>query len=160
MSPTYVHVDGTPPLTFGAWLDAVRDERTFGTNGPLLFLGVGHPALDPQTMVDPGGEIILETADDTTLNVRLAVASMAPLERVEIIVNGAVAHTWEATDFAADRATGAWQLTTSIELAGSGWIAARAAGPPGCLRTQAGHPRRRIIPGTVYLFTPCRDGMA
>ncbi len=127
---TYVHVDGTPPLTFGAWLDAVRDERTFGTNGPLLFLGVGHPALDPETMVEPGGEIILDTADDTTLNVRLAVASMAPLERVEIIVNGVVAHTWEAADFAADRATGAWQLTASIELPGSGWIAARAVGPP------------------------------
>ncbi|MCH7825346.1 MAG: CehA/McbA family metallohydrolase [Acidobacteria bacterium] len=127
---TYVHVDGAPPLTFGAWLDAVRDERTFGTNGPLLFLAVGHAVLGAETMVEPGGEIILETADDTTLNVRLAVASIAPLERVEIVVNGAVAHTWEATDFAADRATGAWQLTTSIELPGSGWIAARAVGPP------------------------------
>ena len=127
---TYVHVDGAPPLTFGAWLDAVRDERTFGTNGPLLFLEVGHEALGPETMVEPGDEIILETADATTLSVRLAVASMAPLERVEIVVNGAVAHTWEATDFAADRATGTWQLAASLELPGSGWIAARAIGPP------------------------------
>ncbi len=127
---TYVHVDGAPPLTFGAWLDAVRDERTFGTNGPLLFLGIGHTVLGAETVVEPGAEIVLEAADDTTLDIRLTVASIAALERVEIIVNGTVAHTWAAADFATGRAPGTWQLTTSIELPGSGWIAARAIGPP------------------------------
>ena len=127
---TYVHVDGAPPLTFGAWLDAVRDERTFGTNGPLLFLGVGHSILGAETMLEPGGEMTLEADDDATLDVRLAVASIAPLDRVELIVNGVVAHAWETAELAADAPSGTWQLATSVELPSSGWIAARAIGPP------------------------------
>lgn len=127
---TYVHIDGAPPLTFGGWLDGVRNEQTFGTNGPLLFLNVDHTVLGSGTMIEPGGEIILESADDTIFNIRLTVTSIAPLERVEIIVNGAVAHTWEAADFVGDSTATAWQLSTHIELLGSGWIAARAIGPP------------------------------
>ena len=127
---TYVHIDGAPPLTFSGWLDGVREEKTFGTNGPLLFLNVGHGRLSPGTMLEPGEEFALESTDDTTFDISLAVTSLAPLDRVEIIVNGSIAHTWGEPDFVGYNPNEVWNLSTTIELPGSGWIAARASGPP------------------------------
>jgi len=96
----------------------------------LLFLNVGHGGLSPGTMLEPGEEFALESSDDTTFDISLAVTSLAPLERVEIIVNGSVAHTWGEADFVGYNPNEVWKLSTTIELPGSGWIAARAIGPP------------------------------
>jgi len=125
----YVHVDGAPPLTFGAWLDAVKAQRTFATSGPLLFLTVGHETLDAP--VEPGTEIRLTGRDAETFEVQLAVASMVPLERVELLVNGEVVHDWDASSWALDPEQGIVRaLSADLPVAGSGWIAARAIGPP------------------------------
>ena len=47
-SRTYAYL-GDRPLSSAAWLDAIRERRTFATNGPLLFMTVDG--------VRPGGEI-------------------------------------------------------------------------------------------------------
>jgi len=128
---TYVHVDGAPPLTFGAWLDAVKAQRTFGTSGPLLFLSVDHESLGAaDQLLEPGDELRIDSEASRTFNVDINVASMVPLDRVELIVNGDIAHTWEAADYARVTGNFTWAASASIELPGSGWIAARAIGPP------------------------------
>ena len=76
---TYARLDG--PLTWRRWIEAVRAGRTVATNGPLLFVEVdGH---------EPGSEI--SARDHVTVSVDLA--TIAPVDVVEIIVDGRVAHT-------------------------------------------------------------------
>ncbi len=131
---TYAHLDGAPPLTFAAWLDAIRRGRTFGTSGPLLFLSVAHDEHEGRGWLEPGDELRLDGDNSSSFNVRVDVLSMVPLDTVELIVNGEVAHSFGAGEQAgatADPAGGAaWSDETSIEISGSGWIAARAIGPP------------------------------
>jgi hypothetical protein len=139
----YVHVNGAPPLTFGAWLDAVRAGRTFGTSGPLVFLSVRDPR-DPSQREgwrEPGAEIALAEGDPTAFDVRVEVSSIAPLTAIEIVANGEVVQRWEVTGTGqlADPQVGAdgqqvnayeWSLTASVDLPRGGWITARAIGPP------------------------------
>jgi len=112
---TYARLEG--PLDYRAWLEAVEKGRTFATSGPLLFLEVEGRR--------PGDTLPLDADAPGRLGVRLRVASIAPLDRAELVVNGRVVHTW--TLEGAERRA---ELETTIELPGSGWVAARAMGPP------------------------------
>ncbi|HEX9700705.1 MAG TPA: CehA/McbA family metallohydrolase [Acidobacteriota bacterium] len=137
----YVHVQGAPPLTFGAWLDAVRAGRTFGTSGPLVFLTVQDPR-DPESFHGLGEQIDLSGDDPTSLELRVEVASIAPLSAVEIVANGEVVQRWDvegtgrvlrrvqAPDQTPPANAYQWLLTTSVDLPRGGWITARAIGPP------------------------------
>ncbi len=128
---TYVHVEGAPPLTFSAWLDAVKAGRTFGTSGPLLFLSVDHPSLGAAGQrLEPGDEIRIDGDASRTFDVDIKVASMVPLDRVELLLNGEVVHTWETGEYASADGSFTWAGSASIEIPGSGWMAARAIGPP------------------------------
>ena len=111
-SRTYARVDG--PLSVRAWLDAIKAGRTFGTTGPLLFFTVNGK--------EPGAEI--RTAGPADLQIRCEVASLAPLEKIELIVNGQVAKT-----FPVSGREGRYTLAETLRLEGSGWVAARAVGP-------------------------------
>jgi TolB protein len=111
----YVKIRG--PLSLRAWMDGVKAGRTFGTTGPLLFLDVDGK--------EPGDEIALSDSAPTSLRVKADAASIAPLEKIEIIVNGRVAQTMKAT--------GNGQTATfsgSVDLPHGGWVAARVIGPP------------------------------
>ncbi len=197
-SRTYAWLDG--PLSVDSWLAAIRERRTFATNGPLLFMTVdgempggeivvggdangqmnigmggaeggarvaaasagtgggstrtaarvararGANALDPdaaailaprgQTVAgnDGGGPVAAPTgeirarlrpaATARTHQVVIDVATIAPLDRVEIVVNGRVAARHEVRGLG-ER----FRIESAIELDGSGWIAARAVGP-------------------------------
>jgi hypothetical protein len=111
-SRTYAKVQG--PFTFRAWLDAIKAGRTFGTTGPLLFLSVnGH---------EPSDEI--DTKGAAEFQVKMDVASIAPLDKIDIIVNGEVAKSIPVKG-----RQGRYTLTETVKLDGSGWIAARALGP-------------------------------
>jgi hypothetical protein len=110
---TYAKVDG--PLSVPAWLAAVKAGRTVATNGPLLRLSVNG--------VGPGSELRLETAAAPAVRVRASVRSIAPVDRLEIIVNGRIA----ATEASAGRTT--FELDDSLAVADGGWVAARVIGP-------------------------------
>lgn len=112
-SRTYAAVDG--PLSVDAWLDAVRRQRTFASTGPLLFLDVEGRG--------PGEEIRLDGDDGATLRVRAEAVSIAPMERLDILVNGAVAAQVEATDSARLVFDG------DVAVPRGGWVAARVVGP-------------------------------
>ena len=113
-SRTYARVDGE--LTVDAWIDAIRDRRTFATNGPLLFTTVDG--------VEPGGVIAVSGEGPRRYAVDVEVSSIAEVARVEILVNGEVVAREETGS-----RTGTFRIQEDVELAGSGWIAVRALGP-------------------------------
>jgi TolB protein len=111
---TYARLTG--PLTMAAWLDAIRRGRTFFSTGPIVrrFEVEGR---------GPGDEIVVGVEASASLRVVADVASIAPLESVEVIVNGEVAQTVRATDPL--RVT----FDGRVEVPRGGWVALRASGP-------------------------------
>ena len=113
---TYVHVKGK--LTLASWLAGIKAGHTFGSTGPLVFLDVaGH---------EPGDEIVLATTAARTLHVRAEALSIAPMSRLDIIVNGNIVRSVVAAS-AADSAR--MTFSDSVAIPQGGWIAARVVGP-------------------------------
>lgn len=116
---TYVRLpDGAGPEAFPL---ALREGRSFSTNGPLLELDVdGHGMGDE-----------FERRGPAVLPVRVRAVSALPMERLMVLVNGEV---WRETagDPSADPvAASPFELEVSgdLELTDSAWIAVRAEGP-------------------------------
>jgi TolB protein len=110
---TYVHIEG--PLSVEAWLDGVKRQRTFMSTGPILFLDVAGR--------EPGEEITLDAGEPEALTVLAEATSIAPMDQLEIIVNGHVAQTVEAVD------PNHLVFEGDIAVPEGGWIAARVLGP-------------------------------
>jgi TolB protein len=110
---TFAHVTG--PLTHQSWIDAVKAGRTFFSTGPLLFLTVNGQ--------EPGAELTLPASPASALQVRAEVQSIAPVDTLEILVNGVVVQTIRATDPLRV------QFTGGIDVPLGGWVAARTTGP-------------------------------
>jgi cyclophilin family peptidyl-prolyl cis-trans isomerase len=113
---TYARLAVGDEFSFENWLAAVKAGRTFGSSGPLLFLTVAGK--------EPGAEIRLAGDQPTRLDVQLAVGSIAPLNKVEVLVNGNVVHR-----FTPEGTGPQWAFETSVDLPQGGWVAARAMGP-------------------------------
>jgi TolB protein len=110
----YVRVDG--PLTMASWLDGIRRQHTFGSTGPLLFLDVAGHGM--------GDEIALSASAPARLRVKAEAISIAPLDSLQIVVNGKTVRNIPAS---AD----SLRITFDEEIAlpEGGWIAARVLGP-------------------------------
>jgi len=103
----YVQLDGA--FSYEAWIEGMKAGRTFITNGPALFLEVdGQP---PGASVDVSGG---------KASVRVRWASHYPLDRIEIVQDGAVVKTVSLKD---DRREGAQEVAVPVKA--DGWIAAR-----------------------------------
>ncbi|MCY4647794.1 MAG: LpqB family beta-propeller domain-containing protein [Gammaproteobacteria bacterium] len=111
---TYVHT-GEDHLDYDAWTDAMAAGRAFVTSGPILTLDVSGKGMGEELQLS-GGEVVTVSA---------TARSLFPMHRMEIIRNGEIVHTVEAT---ADGRSLGVELEMPVE--GSGWIAARALGPP------------------------------
>jgi hypothetical protein len=109
---TYAKVSG--PLTVASWLAAVKAGHTFGTTGPLVFLTVNGK--------DPGDEIKLNDTAPAAVTVKVAVSSIAPVDKLELIVNGVVQPPISVAN------TPTYEGTVSMPA--GGWVAARVVGPP------------------------------
>jgi hypothetical protein len=99
------------PLAIEPWLNAIKAGRTFATNGPLLSFELGGKA--------PGGEIQLERKQEVPFKVSLR--SIVPLDHLEIVCNGRVAHKIELEG---DRKTA--DAVGNLLLDSSGWCILRA----------------------------------
>ena len=110
---TYALVEGE--FNFAAWLDAIRRGRTFMSTGPLLFLNVNGR--------QPGDELALAASAPANLRVRAEAMSITPMDSVQIIVNGRIAHTTRATDRLSVT------IDTEVPVPQGGWVAARVLGP-------------------------------
>ena len=110
---TYVRVDG--PLTMSKWLQGIREQRTFGTTGPLLFIEVEGN--------EPGSEITLGADAGESLVVVAEALSIAPIERLDILVNG------EVVESVVGEAAQRLSFDGQVSIPAGGWIAARVVGP-------------------------------
>jgi TolB protein len=112
----YVRVQG--PLTLQSWMAGIKAGRTFGTTGPLLFLTVDGK--------EPGTEIAIAAGQRPSLPVHVEALSIAPLDTLDVVVNGKVAATAKPT--VRDGVTRA-TFDGPVEIPDGGWIAARVKGP-------------------------------
>ena len=105
----YVHVPG--PFRIGPYLDGLRAGRSFVTTGPLLDFRVEGER--PGAAVAAAGEASWS----------LTLAHTGPVERVDLLVNGAVADTVSGLAEAGVR-----ELGGTVSLPAAGWVALRAHG--------------------------------
>ncbi|MFN7933507.1 MAG: CehA/McbA family metallohydrolase [Bryobacteraceae bacterium] len=98
----YAHLD--KPFTVANYLSALKQGRSFATNGPMLFLKVNQEA-------EPGDTIVL-TARKMT--VEIGVETTGTLDRIELIHNGRIIHT------------ASQPFTGELLITEPGWLAARA----------------------------------
>jgi TolB protein len=110
----YVRVRG--PLTLASWMAGIRAGHSFSSTGPLLWLDVAGRGM--------GDELALAAGAASTVHVRARSVSIAPLGRLEIIVNGKVAATVPAVDSSRIAFEG------DVAIPEGGWVAVRAIGPP------------------------------
>ena len=113
---TYVRVKG--PLTLASWLAGIKAGNTFGTTGPIVLLTVAGR--------EPGSEIARSARDARRLVVHAEATSIAPMSRLDIIVNGKVGATIAAVS---GRDSTHLVFDDSVTLPEGGWIAARVIGP-------------------------------
>jgi TolB protein len=110
---TFAHLTGS--LTHQNWIDAIKRGRTFFSTGPLLFLQVEGR--------EPGDEIALPSGAPAAMRVKAEVTSIAPVDTLEILVNGEIVQTVRAADPLRVMFDG------SIDVPLGGWVAARTTGP-------------------------------
>jgi TolB protein len=113
-----VYVKIKPPLTYAKWIEGYKAGRTFVSNGPLLLLTVDGK--------EPGAEIALTKPTD--LSISAEAHSLAPMQVLELVVNGEVVATVEP---GAEKTSA--KLSHTLNVTQSAWIAARVRG--------AGHRR-------------------
>jgi hypothetical protein len=111
---TYARLQPGEEFTYKNWIEAVRAGRTFVTNGPLIFLRVNERG--------PGGVVDLREPSDAVRG-RVEVCGLAPFKRVELVANGAVVASAEATGSPATA-----RLEAELSLPKGGWLAARCWG--------------------------------
>jgi len=108
----FVRVDGA--LSTESWCAGVRAGRTFVTNAPMLRLEIGDHGI--------GDEIAAAAGD--VLRVEAEAGSYAPMERIELIVDGEVVASAVADDGGRHAL-----LTHELRVERGCWIALRASGP-------------------------------
>jgi hypothetical protein len=107
----FAHVEGG--LSTEAWCAAVRDGRTFVTNGPVLDLSVDGFGVGATLRAESGQAVRIEGSG----------RSWVPMDKLELVLNGQVIAEGEVL---ADGRTAS--LATSVEIASGGWVALRAVG--------------------------------
>ncbi len=106
---TYVKAGAS--LDHRSFLAGLRAGRTFVTNGPILEFSLGGKEAGDSIRLSPGRH---------ALEARVAVQSIVPLDRVEIVVNGKVVAT---IPLAGDHLSAEGRL--SLTVAESGWYVLR-----------------------------------
>jgi TolB protein len=101
-----------PAVQLSAWLDNLRNGRTFATNGPLLRFRLANREI--------GGEANLP-AGSNRLKFTASLRSLVPVDHLEIICNGRVAQELSLTG---DRMSADLHGEVSVEK--SGWCLLRA----------------------------------
>jgi TolB protein len=99
------------PLDSDAWLAALRQGRSFATNGPLLaFTLAGQPL---------GASLQLERGQSVPFTARLF--SIVPLDHAQIVCNGRVVR-----ELALGERRGSLDVSGSVPITSSGWCLLRA----------------------------------
>lgn len=112
---TYALVSAEQEFSYRQWIEAVRQGRTFVTSGPLVSLSVaGHRP----------GEVV-DVHPGVPLAIRAQARSWDTFERLEVVVNGRIVASADATG---TPPAAALELAPAAE---PGWVAARCRGAGG-----------------------------
>ncbi|HSR50653.1 MAG TPA: CehA/McbA family metallohydrolase [Acidobacteriota bacterium] len=104
-------------LTWDAWLEATLAGRSFVTNGPLVRMEVeGHL---------PGDEISLHQEGES-LQVRVQVDSIVPLDKAELVVNGEVVQSADLSSLHTAEEGLRFQAQWDLDVKQSCWITLQA----------------------------------
>ncbi len=99
------------PLSSESWLDALRQGRTFATNGPLLEFSVaGNPI---------GSTLRLERGQSVPFRARLR--SIVPVDHAQVVCNGRVAR-----ELALGPHRDGLEVSGTLPIRSSGWCVLRA----------------------------------
>ena len=104
---------GDQPFGYEAFMRALKDGRSFSTNGPVLELEVDG-------RYGPGERIALRPGQ--AYRVRARARSRGPLDRLELVANGEVAAARDGRDTDTRELT----LGTTLRFDRSSWVALRA----------------------------------
>ena len=108
-----VYVQTEEEFSYASWIEGMKAGRTFITNGPAIDLRVDGVGMGGT--VEVGGEGVLEA--------EVSFHSHYPVERVELVVDGAVVQQWT---FPEGRRQG--QERHKVQVERDGWVAARLWG--------------------------------
>jgi hypothetical protein len=108
----FAEVEGA--FTTEAWCEAVRQGRTFVTNGPMLKMRVGDHPIGTRLAARAGEAFLVEAE----------ASSHFPIEKLQLIVNGAVVAEGEVDEDGRHAV-----LEKGVQADGSCWVAVRALGP-------------------------------
>ncbi|MBX3029718.1 MAG: CehA/McbA family metallohydrolase [Chloroflexi bacterium] len=143
---TFARLEDSEPLSFDAWMSAIKRGRTFISSGPLLRF-----AVDGRHIGDT-----LDVPVGATVDVEGEVASVFPVHVLQLVERGRVID--EVTDRAGARSL---RLRARVRVEGPSWLALRAGGP-GYRPIRHHDERRRGImahTGPVYLAPGGRYGL-
>ena len=109
-----VYVKTNGPFEYDAWFRALKDGRSFATNGPMLFLTVDG--------LEPGAVLRLQEKASRRTRIRAEAVSRNPMDRLEVLFKGRTVRT----------ASGAGKLAIdfTMDVSETGWFAARAFEKP------------------------------
>ncbi|MCH8936000.1 MAG: CehA/McbA family metallohydrolase [Gemmatimonadetes bacterium] len=110
---SYVYT-GEDELDYDSWVDAMAAGRAFVTSGPILTLDVSGKGMGEELRVSNGDVV----------RISATARSIFVMDRLDIIQNGEIIHTVEATG-----AKKEIEVELEIPIESSGWIATRVLGP-------------------------------
>ena len=114
-SSNRVYADVGSDFSYERWLAALRAGRTFITDGPVLRIQVaGH---------SPGNDSLDLSPQTGAVEVVVEWEGAQPVDRVQIIRDGVVAHVHENADAALSG-----RFTLNLDVTDAGWVAARCWG--------------------------------
>jgi hypothetical protein len=130
----YAKVEGS--ATYDSWLAAVKAGRAFVTNGPILEFEADG--------VTPGE--VVEFQGTRQIHARVKARSILPFNTLEIVMNGdPVGHkTQPNRDGPGKDGLYTMEVEATVDLARSGWLAARVADHPDL--------KNRILPRELSVF--------
>jgi len=109
----YVHVDGD--FSYDKWMKGLNAGNSFVTTGPMLLVEFNGK---------PSG-IVFKDDDARKVRITGSAESRLKLDRIEVIVNGDVAHTIKPTNKPTDSGGFTSPLDETMPLKNSSWIAVR-----------------------------------
>ncbi len=113
-----VYVKIRDGFSYDNWFRALKQGRSFATNGPMLFLTVNGQ--------EPGATLAFSQSRPRTLKIHVEASSAGALNRLEVIFKGKTIRTATAPE-----ASGKLALDFEYEIRESGWLAARCFEQPG-----------------------------
>jgi hypothetical protein len=132
-----VYVQVSSRLSYDKWIEGYKTGRSFATNGPLLDFKVNDAG--------PGSEIRLPVGPPAHVTVSAEAVSIAPMDRLEVLINGKVVESAAAAEGNRKLA-----ISKSIGLTKSSWIAVRVLGPSN--RLVVNHSRLFAHSSPVYCY--------